>query len=318
MKTGKGVVSAARALGLALGMTCACAAVPGAHAGEAVFGYVYTTDLLPQGKSELEQWITDRKDQAHGSYNSFNFSTEYEYGVSDNFQLGTYLNYTYMEANGNSVRGKTEGIDLSAKHNPDSPFTGAHVDGVSMEFLWRVLSPYKDPIGLAFYVEPEYGHRERGIELRAIVQKNYMDDRLVLAGNFWIEPEKERSSNLVDPYAPDDKPDGSFSRATYAEIDLGASYRFASNWSAGWEVRNHNEFRGYSLAHVNQDHTAFFTGPNIHYARQRWFATLSVLRQIHAITYTPDQAHQMHDGLLFGDEHTVWDGIRLKIGYAFD
>lgn len=309
--------TAARRLGLAcfaLGLTLA---LPTSHAGEAVFGYVYTTDLLPQGKSEMEQWITDRRNQAYGSYNAVNFSTEYEYGVSDSFQLGMYLNYTYLEANANSVRHLTEGNDLSWKHDPSQPFSGAHVDGVSMEFLWRVLSPYTDPVGLAFYVEPEYGPRERGIELRGIVQKNFLDDQLILAGNFWIEPEQERGSNLVDPASPDDKPDGRFGKATYAEIDLGASYRFAPGWSAGWEVRNHNEFRGYSLAHGNQDHTAFFTGPTLHYASERWFATLSVLRQIHAITYTAEQDHQMHDGLLFGDEHTVWDGIRLKIGYAF-
>ena len=289
-----------------------------AHADEPLFGYVYTTDLLPKGKSEIEQWATDRKDQANGSFNDFNFSTEYEYGLTDNLQLGTYVNYTYLEANGNSVRGLTEGIDLSHKHDPAQPFTGAHVDGISTELIWRVLSPYKDSIGLAFYIEPEYGPRERGIEFRVIAQKNFMDDRLVLAGNFWVEPEKERSSNLVDPDNPRDRPDGSFSKATYAEIDLGASYRFASNWSAGLEIRDHNEFDGYTLAHGRQDHMAFFAGPNVHYAGRRWFATLSVLRQIHAITYSQEQANQLDDGLLYGDEHTRWDGIRLKVGYDFD
>ncbi|KJV35687.1 DUF6662 family protein [Luteibacter yeojuensis] len=311
--------SAALAVVACLALGAAGSWAPPARAGEAIFGYVYTTDLLPKGKSELEQWATDRKSQAYGSFNAYNFSTEYEYGVTDNFQIGTYLNYTYEQANGNSVRGKTEGIDLSYKHDPNKPFSGAHVDGVSMEFLYRVLSPYKDGIGLAFYAEPEYGPRERGLELRAIVQKNLMDDRLVLAANVWVEAEKERGSNLIDPYDTDpEPPTRTMDKATYAEIDLGGSYRFASNWSAGLEIRNHNEFGGWTLLHRNQDHTAFFAGPNVHYAARRWYATLSVLRQIHAITYSEEQDHQRHDGLLYGDEHTRWDGIRLKIGYSFD
>jgi len=33
----------------------------GARADEPLFGYTYTTDLLPPGKWEIEQWATDRE-----------------------------------------------------------------------------------------------------------------------------------------------------------------------------------------------------------------------------------------------------------------
>jgi hypothetical protein len=291
-------------------------AAPAAHAGEALFGYIYTTDLVPKGKWELEQWITDRQGQAHGEFNHFDMSTEVEYGVTDNFQVALYANYMYANENANSVRGLTEGIEMPADHDPNRRYNTARFDGFSAEFLYRILNPYTDSFGLAFYVEPEWSYSEKGVEFRLIGQKNLLDDTLVLAANAWIEFEREVGSNLVEPGSTE-APDGAWGNATYAEIDLGASYRFHSNWSAGLEFRNHNEYGAYTLAHSAQDHTAFFLGPNIHYAREGWFVTLAILRQVGAIAYTDEQKAQIYHGLLYGDEHTTWDGIRLKVGIPF-
>lgn len=286
-----------------------------ATAGEPLFGYSYTTDLLPKDHWEVEQWFTDREGQAQGEFHHLDMRTEVEYGVTDNLQVALYLDYMYADENGNSVRGKTEGIEIPYDHNPDERYRAVRFDGVAMEVMYRVLSPYTSPVGLAFYIEPEFGTWESGLEFRAIVQKNFLDDQLVLAGNFWIELDRESSSNLVVPGSTE-IPDGSKSDATYAEIDLGASYRFAPGWFAGLEFRNHNEYSGFTLSHDHQDHTAFFLGPNIHYATERWFMTAAVLRQVSAIAYTDDQkAEQANGGLLYGDEHTTWDGIRLVFGF---
>jgi len=290
---------------------------PHARADEPLFGYVYTTDLQPRGKWEFEQWITDREGQAFGHFHHLDMSSEVEYGVTDNFQVAGYLNYMYANESGNSVRGLTEGIEIPYDHDPNQPYSQARFDGISIELMYRVLSPYIDPIGLSFYLEPELGFYESGVEFRTIFQKNFFEDQLVLAANIWTEWEYEKSSNLVTP-GSDDVPDGNFSGNTYAEVDLGASYRFTSNWSVGLEFRNHNEYRGLSLSHALQDHTAFFLGPNIHYAAQHWFFTVTVLRQLAAIAYTDDQKAEMYHGLLYGDEHTTWDGIRLKVGFPFN
>jgi len=283
-----------------------------AHAGEPLFGYVYTTDTTPAKHWEIEQWITDREGQAQGYFHHFHFNTEFEYGVTDNFQVAVYANLMYDKDSGNSVQGKTEGIEIPYDHDPNKPYEAFRFDGTSIELLYRVMSPYTDPLGLAFYVEPEFGTREAGLELKAIVQKDFFDDQLVLAANTWIEFEYEQASNLV---GPGEVPTGDMDKATMAELDLGASYRFASNWFVGLEFRNHNEFKGFSLSHAAQDHTAFFLGPNIHYAAQKWFFTLSALRQIGAVAYTDDQRDQMKGNMLYGDEHTTWDGIRLKVGW---
>jgi hypothetical protein len=288
------------------------------RASEPLFGYVYTTDTLPEGKWELEQWITDREGQAHGHFHHVDMSTEAEFGVTDRFQLALYANYMYASESGNSVRGKTEGIEIPYDHDRSQSYNQARFDGFSVEALYRVFSPYIDPVGLAFYLEPDLGRFENGLEIRSILQKNFFEDQLVLAMNFWVEFDREQSSNLGDPAddpaAPAEK---TWSDATYAEIDLGASYRVAPHWFVGLELRNHNEFAGWDLDHSRQDHTAFFFGPNVHYASERWFATLSILRQLHVVAYTDDQRAQTDNGRLYGDEHTTWDGIRLKVGFPF-
>jgi hypothetical protein len=288
-----------------------------ARADEPLFGYVYTTDLQPKGKFEIEQWFTDREGQANGHFHHIDMSTELEYGVTDNFQIAFYVNYMYANESENSVRGLTEGIELPPSHDPSTPYSAARMDGFSIEAIYRLLSPYTDPVGLAFYIEPEVGFYESGVETRLILQKNFFDDQLVLAFNFWLDFDREESSNLVIPGIDDGPPDDTYSTATYAEFDLGASYRVASNWYVGLEFRNHNEFQGISLARTKQDHTAFFLGPNVHYANEHFFATLSVLRQLGAFAYTDEQKAEVQNGLLYGDEHTTWDGIRLKLGFPF-
>ncbi len=286
------------------------------YAAETIFGYLYTTDTLPKGKFELEQWFTDREGQAHGYYHGVYMRSEGEVGITNNFQLAIYGNYTYIGAANNSVGHLTEGLDISPDHNPLLPQSSWHSDGVSAEFLWRALSPYKHKVGLAFYAEPEYGPRESGLEVRSIIQKDFLDDRLLLVGNVWVELDKEQGTNLgaVASAAP---PSFEKTKATYLEEDLGLSYRFRRNWSVGLEFRNHNEYANWSLLAVNQQHTAFFLGPNIHYGAGRWFFTFAALRQLGAIGFTDDQTAQIYHGRLYGNEHTTWDGVRLIVGRSF-
>jgi hypothetical protein len=283
-----------------------------------MFGYTYVTDTNPKGKYELEQWITDREGQANGSYHHVDMSTEVEYGVTDNFQVSLYLNYMYLGADGNSVRGQTEGLEIPYDHNPASPYGAFIFDGASVELLYRILSPYTDPIGFAVYAEPEVGLAEQGLELRAILQKNFFDDQLILAFNLMLDFDRERNTNLGADSGAAFVPSDTWSNATYVEFDLAADYRVARNLYLGLEFRNHNEFQGYDINRSEQDHTAFFIGPNIHYATEHFFANLSIIRQVGAYTYNEDQTAQVKNGLLYGDEHTTWDGIRLKIGFPFD
>ena len=285
-------------------------------ADEPVFGYVYLTDLQPKGKWELEQWLTDREGQAHGYFHHLDMRTEVEYGVTDKFQLSVYANYLWANESGNSVRGLTEGIEIPADHDPNQPYNQLRFEGFSLEAIYRFLSPYVDPVGLAAYIEPEFGPYANGLEARVILQKNFLEDQLILAANGWVELDKENGSNLVPPGSTE-VPDGSVTQNTYLEFDLGASYRFASHWSAGFEFRDHNEYSGFTLNGSAQAHGAVFLGPNVHYGSEHYFFTIAVLRQMAVATYTDDQRAQTYNGLLYGDEHTTWDGIRVKVGFPF-
>jgi hypothetical protein len=118
-----------------------------ALADEPLFGYAYTADLLPKGKWELEQWITDREGQAFGHYHNFKFRTEVEYGLTDNFQLSGYLNYSYLNAKNNSVVHLTEGLDIPFDHDSTKQYSAMRFDGISGGDL-RVKGPAIEQVRL--------------------------------------------------------------------------------------------------------------------------------------------------------------------------
>src|SRR5439155_1059477 len=75
-----------------------------------------------------------------------------------------------------------------------TPFDSYHYfESVSLEAIYRLLSPYKDPIGLALYFEPSIGDQERELEWKVILQKNWLEDRLVWALNINYELEFEKA-----------------------------------------------------------------------------------------------------------------------------
>jgi len=128
------------------------------RADEAIFAWTYTTDLLPKGRWEFEQWVTSRWEKEHGTYSVLDFREELEYGLTDDFQIALYLNHHYVNANddfpaedpnraGHRLPGvyETGGEDVHAGHNPATPFDSYHFESVSFEAIYRLLSPYKDP-----------------------------------------------------------------------------------------------------------------------------------------------------------------------------
>jgi hypothetical protein len=58
-----------------------------------------------------------------------------------------------------------------------------------MEGIWRLASPYTAPVGVAVYVEPTVGRNLRELESKLILQKNFLDDKLVFAANLTLAQE---------------------------------------------------------------------------------------------------------------------------------
>ena len=87
---------------------------------------------------------------------------------------------------------ETGGEDVQAGHDPATPFDGYHFESVSFESIYRLISPYKAPIGLALYFEPSVGDQETELEWKILLQKNWLEDRLVWALNINYELEFEK------------------------------------------------------------------------------------------------------------------------------
>ena len=296
---------------LAAFLTCVCMA----RADEAIFAWTYTTDLLPKGRWEFEQWATARWEKEHGTYNVFDFREEIEYGLTDNFQVSLYLNHHYVNAN-NSIAAEdparpgrrlpgafeTGGEDVHAGHDPSIPFASYHFESVSLELIYRVLSPYKSPIGLALYFEPAVGDQETELEWKVLLQKNWFEDRLVWALNVNYELEYEKNG------------EGGYDRDGIFEWFTGLSYRFAPSWSAGLEFWNHHEFADATV----HEHSAYFLGPTLHYGGKRWWATIGFLHQLPVgQAFSRDNKEfAANDGYIFGDEHEKYY-VRVKVGFNF-
>jgi len=299
--------------GLLAVMVVTCGAVSAARADEPVFGFVYTTDLLPQGKKEVEQWLTWRHQKAHGGYDQLENRSEFSYGMTDAFQLSGYLNYNWTRARNNGPDGATTPPEQFADYNadPDQRFNAARFVGFSLEGIYRIMSPYTDPFGLAILLEPTIGPNFQELEARLIFQKNFLDDRLITAANITWAPEIR--------HLPDDPGENNTSNTnieTDVNFGLGVSYRFAPNWSFGWEVQNEREFNRFGV--FNRSHwqgSAYYTGPTIHYGGERFFATLTAWEQL------PLATDYQHSGVVTSGRDYDVDfekfRTRFKIGYYF-
>lgn len=277
----------------------AAAALCTARADENFFGYSYGAETLPKGKWEAYSWTTARLDKGPGQYAGFDFKQELEYGITDRLQMSLYFNERYHRFSGGAVE----------EDGAEKQLHRFSYDGNQVAFKYNVLSPFKDAVGLAFYVEPGYSLIEKGpgekvleweVEAKAILQKNFLDDQLITTLNLTTEFAWGRP-----------RPSGGqgFDTELVAEVTGGISYRVAPKWFVGVEARYDTAFPNMNL-HA-QESWAFFAGPAIHYGGERWWATLTWLPQLTGDA--PDSTRSSQLDL----EHHERQEIRLKFGYNF-
>jgi hypothetical protein len=297
--------------GLLLGVAALSAIMTSAaFAEESIFSFVYTTDLLPQGGKEIEQWLTWRHQKNGGSYDQLEHRTEFEYGLTDRLQAALYLNYNWTQAYHNGPFGATtppeQFSDFQA--GPDDNFKKTRFVGVSGELIYRILSPYTDPIGLAVYAEPTFGQDFREVETKIILQKNFFDDLLTLAFNFTYAPEFRYVLNDAGTaYGWQSETDVNFS--------FGASYRFIENWSAGFEITNEREYNSFWFNH--ESNSGYYLGPTIHYGGERFFVTATALWQMPWASSHTDTVPGSLVGGYIGDNDFERFRLRIKAGYTF-
>ena len=291
-----------------------------ARADEPLFGYVNTTDTLPRGRREAELWSTNREGRSQGDFHLWQGRAELSYGVTDSFQLSGYVNFAWADVYRDTPSGETVPPEAFAEYPaaPGGRFRRWRSEGVSLEGVWRIRSPYTQGLGVALYVEPTIAPNTRELETRLILQKNFKDDRLVVAANATIGYEWRRLPG--DPDADPASPDfvRHWDHETDLNLSLGASWRFRPNWAVGVEFLNERELAGISpFEKTTRTNVAWDIGPNIHYGGRRFFATATFLAQL---PWAQDHANPapgaVVDGISNADDFETYR-LRLKLGTYF-
>src|SRR5438132_12231345 len=144
---------------------------------EQLFGFVRGAETLPADRWEAYQFLTLGEGKSEGTYYGTHFKTEAEYGFTDQFQASLSLiqHYFYNKA----VDG-----DRDASDNTNAYRFG----GFEGSAKYRVLSPFKDPIGVALRLEAGYllrdevdglDQHERYVKPEIDFQKDFLEDRLI-------------------------------------------------------------------------------------------------------------------------------------------
>ena len=249
--------------------------------------------MQPAGTKQFQQWVDIQRTQTRGQYTNTLLRSELEFGITPKYQTSIYLNSRFISANRNGMDGTPGGPSADIPDNFDTTmrFKMNRLESVPWENLYQVSNPLVDPIGLALYFEPKWGPRNKELEFKLILQKNFLDDRLIWAVNLVTAFEKNNRGSGIE-------------RATEVDRLTGVSYRFANNWSAGTELRNHREFTGYGYGVAN--HSAWFLGPNVHYATKGWWVTVALRHQLkQAVGFQDEQKEAIYNGRIYGDEHTL-------------
>jgi hypothetical protein len=259
-----------------------------AAADDQPFLTLYTTDIQPQGGREFEQWLKWRTGHANESFNGFESRSEIEYGFTDDLQGSLYLNYDW---------------ERTRPHVPLGPADTRDAVGASGELIWRVMNPYFDPFGLAFYVEPSFSPLEREFETKILFQKNFLNDTLRWAVNVNFEDKWEKS------------PIGHWDPASALEFDTGVAYNVTPDFSVGLEFDNERGFDGLILGGSPDAETdSYYFGPTIQYIGHPWAVTFGAQTQL---PWASNPAHvpgNIAGGLTAGDEHFR---LALKVSRDF-
>ena len=263
-----------------------------AHADENLFAYSYGSETLPKGASEAYLWATDRRGKGVGDYNAQDYKFELEHGFSDRFQSSLYVNF---------VSHHIKGLEPELE-NQDRDFAW---NGLQASFKYAFTSPYKDGLGVAIYVEPGFarygkksGERENQISLetKLLLQKNFMQDKLIWVGNITAEQEFEYEGG------------GEWESELEFELSSGLAYNVAPGLHLGVEGRYANAFENFPNEFERADY-ALFAGPTVHYATKKWWATLSYQPQISGGPNVRSGSRNLAD--------YEKREIRLKLGYNF-
>jgi len=259
----------------------------GARADDRPFAFAYTTDIEAKGEKEIEQELTWSSGHAHEAFQALESRTEFEYGFTDNFQGSFYLNYDWSRTHDHALLGPAETTSLP---------------GVSGEFIYRFMNVYFDPFGFALYAEPSIGNGTRSFELKALFQKNFLNDDLRVVLNINAEDRWEKNSL------------GHYDQSSALEFYTGAAYNVTPDLSVGVELDNERGYDGLIIGSSSTySENAYFAGPTIQYIGHPVRVILGVQAQLPWASEPTHTPGAIVDGYLAGAER-----FRARLRFAMD
>jgi hypothetical protein len=300
-----------------------------ARASEPVFADTYLTDIVPKGGREFEQWLVHKNGKANGEYSEWYTRTEFEFGLTDRFQLAAYLNARKQNVFRTNADGETAADYVPEQFSFDQPFAryrDSRFVSASLEAIYQLRNPLIDGYGLAVYAEPSLGPRFRELELRLLLQKNFLDDRLVVAANVILESEEKLKTGVVESAqlaAAQNKDDDEglpvrrWDKNNEFITRIGASYLFSPGWRVGSELSRWVEFDGHTFARNKREHCTWFFGPTLAFANQDFFASISLEHQLPWVkVYEDEYEEDVVGDRLYGSERSrnQWT---IKVGFPF-
>ena len=294
-----------------------------AGADENLLGYVAGAETLPQGAGGAYFLTTRRWDKDRGEYTAYDYSLEYEHGLTHRLTGGIELKGQSIDASGLVIDG----------YMPGAENYGVKASGIEAKLKYNFLSPAKDDLGLSTtfslqqnWLDPHSG-KDKDVtkfELGLQLQKLLLEDQLSLMLNTGLEGTYAKRAALdsatqaaadAEMQALTGDASASFEWPTEPEMEIefklggGAAYRFAPNWYVGAEALYETEFE----TEVGQERWSVFAGPSIHYGGQKWWATLTWFEQLAG---GKEQYINQADDDLHLIEKTKHE-LRLKLGYNF-
>jgi hypothetical protein len=267
-----------------LALLAGTAVLQSASATERIFTYTYEPETMPEGGMEFEQWVTLRTQRTkEGSvnqqnYNKWELREELEYGVTDRYTVGLYLNAD-AEKYREFVPG---GRDVS-----DFNFAG-----ISLENRYMVLNPADHAVGLTLYLEPRFSGDTAEIEQKILLGQRH--------GNWKWALNLSHATDWEDQLH---EVEGEF------EASFGIARQFGKNWSVGLEAKNTAAMPGYRQV----EYDAVHVGPVVSYRQEKWWAALTVLPQVWGKNFDGNPDNNRHLDLA----HNEKVNIRLLFGVSF-
>lgn len=262
-----------------------------AQADESLWLYTKGTDTRPKGTFEAKFSNISRIGKDSGDYKFHDMRPELEYGITDRLTVSIeamFFKHDY------SVNDPELQPMYDTQGGEDERFKQTQFGGYEVSFKYNVLSPYKDAFGLSLGLGYERREKYRldgaGVNQNSYVtsiflQKNFLDDTLVVAGNLKTEFERRKSPGVLE-------------EEISLDMSVGVSYRFSPRWFVGMEWRQQSDYlnpQEEGEFNPDLDRSSFdlgdfrvgsrhqygqYLGPTLHYADEGWWATVGALWQI--------------------------------------